>query len=72
MKGKHIPPCRRCHRNTPPLGELVCRACLSEEEQAETEQGYENDFLASIDEVADPATRQCLRALFGLLEGGIR
>ena len=69
MKGKHIPPCTECHRNTPPLGETVCRSCQSVSDAMEQRSDAQTAFYANIDEVEDPAVQACLRALFHLARG---
>ena len=69
MKGKHIPPCTECHRNTPPLGETVCRNCQSVSDAVEQRRDAQSEFYANIDDVQDPAAKACLEALFHLTRG---
>lgn len=66
---KHIAPCVECRRNTPPLGETVCRSCQSVHDAIEQRRDAQTEFYAYIEEVDDPAAKRCLEALFHLARG---
>lgn len=72
MKGKYIPSCTECRRNTPPLGETVCRRCQASHEEVEQQRDAESEFYSNIDDVGDRATEACLRAIFRLIGGDER
>lgn len=72
MKGKHIPPCVECGRNTPPLGQTVCRSCQSVSEAMEQRSDARSQFYENIDAVGDPAVKACLEALFHIARGDER
>jgi hypothetical protein len=69
MNRKHIPPCTECRRNTPPLGETVCRSCQSVNDAMDQRHEAQSNFYSNIDDVEDPATKACLEALFHLTRG---
>ncbi len=61
-----IPPCFRCRQNTPPLGEMICRACTAAEESSNERQALIAKFYRNIDDVEDDDARRALEALFDL------
>lgn len=69
MTRKPIKPCTECGRNTPPLGETVCRSCQSVSEARDQRHEAQMDFYSNIDRVDDDAVRACLEALFNLARG---
>jgi len=68
MTRKKIEPCSECRRNTPPLGETVCRSCQSVSESIDQRRGAQTEFYNNIDRVEDEATRACLEATRACLE----
>lgn len=71
-KGKRFPVCTECERNTPPLGETVCRSCQSVSDAMDQRRDAQSEFYRNIDDVEDPATKACLEALFHLARGDER
>lgn len=69
---KRIKPCTECGRNTPPLGETVCRSCQSVSEAMDQRCDAQTTFYNNIDCVEDGPTRACLEALFHLARGDER
>ncbi len=67
--GRPIPPCVQCHRNTPPLGETVCRKCQAAQDERDEQSEAHAQFYSYIDDVSDPAVQACLRALFRIAGG---
>lgn len=66
---KRIKPCTECGRNTPPLGETVCRSCASVSESMEQRSDAQAAFYNNIDDVDDTAVKACLEAIFHLARG---
>lgn len=70
MKGKRkIAACTECNRNTPPLGETVCRSCQSVHDAMGQRADAQAEFYNNIDDVEDLAVKACLEALFHLARG---
>lgn len=66
---KQIPPCPRCHRHTPRLGETICEACKEETREHDQRQEAIRLFHLHIDCVEDDSTQKCLRQLYFLITG---